>query len=182
MRAAVYIRVALVTLVIAFSVTGCGSSEVADVPVTPAPPIDDSTSLPPTTPSEPSPHAASFAYLEGIWAVTASLAEIDDPGLANTVSPPSGAWELVVLGDSMTAHLPGLRYEGVIEAGADGWMYLGFATGTTANGEMRMGTLEFSGTLSGDDAFSGHAVQSVDAEAGAPGYTARWELTGVRQP
>lgn len=181
MRASTLTRIALAALMLALSLAGCGRSDVQDTPVAPMPPAEDPASDPATV-TAPSAHSASFSYLEGVWSVTASLIQIDDPGLAGTATPPSGRWELVVLGDSMTANLPGLRYEGLIETENEGWSYLGFVTGTSETGEMLMGTLEFRGTLTGDDSFSGSAIQSVDASADTPGYSVRWDLTGARQP
>lgn len=181
MRTTTVARAILVALTLSLGLAGCGQSDERGAPVT-STPVEDTSSQPSTMPLAPSAHSASFSYLEGVWTVTASLAGVDDPALAATITSPAGDWELTVLGDSMTAHLPALRYEGLLEAEGEGWSYLGFVTGTGETGEMLMGSLEFRGALTGDDTFSGGAMQSVDATSDRPAYTARWDITGVRRP
>lgn len=182
MRTSALARIVIVALTLALGLLGCGQKDGQDVRATSPSPAEDPSSQPPTMPLAPPAHSGSLSYLDGVWAVTANLTEVDEPALADAVIPASGEWELVVLGDSMTVHLGDLRYEGLLTPEGEGWSYFGFVTGSSETGEMLTGTLEFRGTLTGDDAFSGSAIQSVDAAADRPAYTAHWELTGVHQP
>lgn len=171
----------ILILMLSLGIAGCGASAESEVPAPVAPPLEDPASAPPTAPTESPMGGQDFSYLEASWGVRATDDEIDPATAAPTVTDPSGTWEFVVMGDSMTIYMGELRYEGLLTDADGGWSYRGMVTGSDVQGEPLSGYLELVATSADAGAFTGSMLQYVDPDGAAPGYTARWSVEATRQ-
>ncbi|MBN2840180.1 MAG: hypothetical protein JXP37_04405 [Coriobacteriia bacterium] len=169
-------------LALSIALSGCtGSTQPEATPPPAMPPVGDVDTQPPAAPPEPPMGTQSLSYLEGFWTVTVSDARIDPAVVTPELADPSGTWEFIVMGESMTAHVGDRRYEGLLTPTEGGWSYRGLATGTDAQGEMRSGYVELTATDSAEGAFTGVLVRYVDPDGGTPAYTGAWTVAGSRQ-
>ena len=171
----------ILILMLSPGIAGCGASVGSEVPAPVTPPLEDPASAPPTAPTESPMGGQDFSYLEGSWAVRATDDKIDPAAAAPAVTDPSGTWELMVMGDSMTIYMGELRYEGLLTEADGGWSYRGMVTGSDAQGEPLSGYLELVATSTDARTFAGSMLQYVDPDGTAPGYTARWSVEATRQ-
>lgn len=157
---------------------GCAdSTQPESAPQLEMPPVEDLTSQIPTGSTGSSMGGQVFSHLDGFWVAAATAAE----GSAIGAVDPSGTWEFVVLGESMTAHVGERRYEGLLSEADGGWTYFGMITGVNEIGEQRGGYIELDATDTGEGSFTGTLVQSVDADGSTPSYTGRWSIEATRQ-
>lgn len=157
---------------------GCtAATEPAATPEPGAPPVEDFTSAPPVETSATPMGAQSFAYLEGVWVVTAASAE----GATGTAADPSGEWEFTVMGESMTVYIGERRYEGLLKGADGGWSYSGMITGTNAQGEPLGGYITLTAADTGEGAFIGTLLQYLDADGATPSSKTPWDIEAIRR-